>query len=329
MVSTAGDKSSLKDGCKMNGAIIDNDKTNTFIRSDVLGYLDALIEHKYERDDNSQETSLTSTSTAEVDADEEYISFGGQEYLRAVNEPIQESDNKSYDTSQEITAREDADEESASIGASVFLNALNKPDEESYDKPPEVKLTSLSHEDPSFTMIDPWKSRHPSLYANRNSLEIQQDDHRTISSTDSFEVIEKGREEPIGLLVSFSCFMDSMDFSGANMSFFPNEEENDGVIEEEVLNENVCSSYAPKIDFSILGTPADDISAGTYVLNPTLMDTLRSHFPYAVRDDNFWLKYSLSDHVSSKNNCAYTNIFYRKLLLLNEFLPPCNSNVFT
>eukprot|EP00550_Attheya_septentrionalis_P001042 CAMPEP_0198296620 /NCGR_PEP_ID=MMETSP1449-20131203/33256_1 /TAXON_ID=420275 /ORGANISM="Attheya septentrionalis, Strain CCMP2084" /LENGTH=786 /DNA_ID=CAMNT_0043997285 /DNA_START=269 /DNA_END=2629 /DNA_ORIENTATION=+ len=47
------------------------------------------------------------------------------------------------------------------------------------------------------------------------------------------------------------------------------------------------------ITFAILGTSVDDESAKPHVLSPPLMDSLRPHMPYALQDDNFWLKYSL------------------------------------
>ena len=268
-------------GTKLKSAIADKDRYKTFIYSDERRCLDTLIELEDRRDDNSQQRSQTTITIPKEDSDRESFYIGGQEFLRSVIQTNEEPDSKIDDKAPEAREEEDADRKSVSTGG---------PD----DKFPEAALSSLPQEDTSVTIASLWKSRHPSACANNNSSKILQIDHRTIKSVDSGEIIEKGRQDPIGLLVSFSCFMGSTDF--------PNEEKSEGVIEEEILNENFHSSYASKIDFSILGTPADDISANMYVLNPTLMDTLRSHFPYAVQYKNFWLKYSLSQHVSYKNN---------------------------
>mmetsp|Transcript_32940 Transcript_32940/g.48325 ORF Transcript_32940/g.48325 Transcript_32940/m.48325 type:complete len:484 (-) Transcript_32940:83-1534(-) len=48
-----------------------------------------------------------------------------------------------------------------------------------------------------------------------------------------------------------------------------------------------------EIAFAILGTSVDDEYAKPHVLSPPLMDSLRPHMPYAIREDNYWLKYSL------------------------------------
>ncbi len=45
--------------------------------------------------------------------------------------------------------------------------------------------------------------------------------------------------------------------------------------------------------FRILGTSADDTSAHPHVLSPPLMDSLMNHFPNSVKNENFWLKFSL------------------------------------
>ena len=45
--------------------------------------------------------------------------------------------------------------------------------------------------------------------------------------------------------------------------------------------------------FRILGTSANDIDCHPHVLSPPLMETLQNFFPFAVSEQNFWLKYSL------------------------------------
>lgn len=44
--------------------------------------------------------------------------------------------------------------------------------------------------------------------------------------------------------------------------------------------------------FSVLGTSLETVGSQPHVLSPPIMDALRSHLPYVVQQDNFWLKYS-------------------------------------
>ncbi|GKY99431.1 hypothetical protein MPSEU_000897700 [Mayamaea pseudoterrestris] len=45
--------------------------------------------------------------------------------------------------------------------------------------------------------------------------------------------------------------------------------------------------------FLILGTSADDTSCHPHVLSPPLMDSLMSHVPKKIHNENYWLKFSL------------------------------------
>mmetsp|Transcript_34041 Transcript_34041/g.82545 ORF Transcript_34041/g.82545 Transcript_34041/m.82545 type:complete len:353 (-) Transcript_34041:72-1130(-) len=47
------------------------------------------------------------------------------------------------------------------------------------------------------------------------------------------------------------------------------------------------------LDFMILGTCADDISAAPHVLSPPMMESLAAFLPYAQSSENFFLRYSL------------------------------------
>lgn len=53
------------------------------------------------------------------------------------------------------------------------------------------------------------------------------------------------------------------------------------------------SSHHEPPPFLILGTSADDEACHPHVLSPPLMEALRSSFPFALSEDNFWIKYSL------------------------------------
>jgi len=53
------------------------------------------------------------------------------------------------------------------------------------------------------------------------------------------------------------------------------------------------------IPFTVLGTGVDDQSTSPHVLSPPMMDALRPYLPFAVQQDNFWLKYSLLRDVSA------------------------------
>ena len=46
------------------------------------------------------------------------------------------------------------------------------------------------------------------------------------------------------------------------------------------------------IIFKVLGTPDPDCQP--HVLSPPIMDALRSHLPFAIQQDNFWIKYSMT-----------------------------------
>ena len=60
----------------------------------------------------------------------------------------------------------------------------------------------------------------------------------------------------------------------------------------------VATTMEEIIPFVILGTTVDDPGASPHVLSPPLMDALRPFLPYAIRQDNYWLKYSLLRDVS-------------------------------
>eukprot|EP00521_Asterionellopsis_glacialis_P016593 CAMPEP_0195292830 /NCGR_PEP_ID=MMETSP0707-20130614/10978_1 /TAXON_ID=33640 /ORGANISM="Asterionellopsis glacialis, Strain CCMP134" /LENGTH=467 /DNA_ID=CAMNT_0040353407 /DNA_START=21 /DNA_END=1424 /DNA_ORIENTATION=- len=55
----------------------------------------------------------------------------------------------------------------------------------------------------------------------------------------------------------------------------------------------VTAEIEEAVQFKILGTHVDDPDCQPHVLSPPIMDALRSHFPFAVQEDNFWLKYSM------------------------------------
>jgi hypothetical protein len=50
--------------------------------------------------------------------------------------------------------------------------------------------------------------------------------------------------------------------------------------------------------FCVLATSVDNQEVTPHVLCPPLMDALRPYLPYAVQEDNYWLKYSLMRDVS-------------------------------
>ena len=62
-----------------------------------------------------------------------------------------------------------------------------------------------------------------------------------------------------------------------------------------------------------------------HVLSPLLMKCMREHLPYALREENFWLKYSLARDVSR----FYMYILcprlgaYEVLILISSFLLLC------
>uniref|UniRef100_A0A6V2FPK1 Uncharacterized protein n=1 Tax=Ditylum brightwellii TaxID=49249 RepID=A0A6V2FPK1_9STRA len=53
-----------------------------------------------------------------------------------------------------------------------------------------------------------------------------------------------------------------------------------------------------KVDFLVLGASKDQNDIKNHVLSPALMHVLRPFMPFAVREDNFWMKYSLIHDVS-------------------------------
>ena len=59
-----------------------------------------------------------------------------------------------------------------------------------------------------------------------------------------------------------------------------------------VLHDEYAVGYS-SIPFFILGTSADDVDCHPHVLSPPLMESLQPFFPYAVSEDNFYLKFSL------------------------------------
>ncbi len=48
-----------------------------------------------------------------------------------------------------------------------------------------------------------------------------------------------------------------------------------------------------RLEFGILGTSADDVDSQPHVLSPPLMESLFQFVPFAVSEQNFWMKYSL------------------------------------
>lgn len=62
-----------------------------------------------------------------------------------------------------------------------------------------------------------------------------------------------------------------------------------------VLKDEYAIGYGANgtLPFRILGTSADDADATPHVLSPPLMESLQQFFPFAMSDDNFWMKYSL------------------------------------
>ena len=59
-----------------------------------------------------------------------------------------------------------------------------------------------------------------------------------------------------------------------------------------VLNDEYAVGYS-SVPFHILGTSADDVDSLPHVLSPPLMESLQPFFPYAVSEDNFYMKFSL------------------------------------
>jgi len=62
-----------------------------------------------------------------------------------------------------------------------------------------------------------------------------------------------------------------------------------------ILKDEYVNGYGGggSLDFMILGTCADDISASPHVLSPPMMESLTGFLPYAQSNENFFLRYSL------------------------------------
>lgn len=63
--------------------------------------------------------------------------------------------------------------------------------------------------------------------------------------------------------------------------------------EKWTLSEYEEYGYDMRLEFKILGTSADDVESHPHVLSPPLMDSLFQFLPFAVSEENFWMKYSL------------------------------------
>jgi len=81
----------------------------------------------------------------------------------------------------------------------------------------------------------------------------------------------------------------------------------------DTTDESTVTTTEEIIPFVILGTSVDDPAASPHVLSPPLMDALRPFLPYAIQQDNYWLKYSLlrdvscarmKEHRSYGSNCC-------------------------
>jgi len=62
-----------------------------------------------------------------------------------------------------------------------------------------------------------------------------------------------------------------------------------------ILQDEYAAGYGGggNLPFLILGTSADDVASHPHVLSPPLMESLQCFFPYAVSEDNFWMKFSM------------------------------------
>lgn len=62
-----------------------------------------------------------------------------------------------------------------------------------------------------------------------------------------------------------------------------------------ILPGNVSSGFGyGDVSFLILGTSAGDEAAKPHVLSPPLMESLRQFLPFALSENNFWLKFSMA-----------------------------------
>ena len=59
------------------------------------------------------------------------------------------------------------------------------------------------------------------------------------------------------------------------------------------LSNNAEADEEQDLTFCVLGTSMKDVLEYPLVLSPPMMDALRVHVPFALRNDNFWLKYSM------------------------------------
>jgi len=79
-------------------------------------------------------------------------------------------------------------------------------------------------------------------------------------------------------------------------SFASDDDANDKVYDAwNILKDEYALGYGGgnTLPFQILGTSADDVHAHPHVLSPPLMESLQNFFPYALTNDNFWMKFSL------------------------------------
>jgi len=63
--------------------------------------------------------------------------------------------------------------------------------------------------------------------------------------------------------------------------------------EEPELQETVSCESDEDMNFYVLSDLLVNRAAADHVLTPPIMDALRPHMPFAVQQDNFWLKYSM------------------------------------
>lgn len=75
------------------------------------------------------------------------------------------------------------------------------------------------------------------------------------------------------------------------LNLIDNDDEDETVdLEQEELDDNAT--------FCVLAHSIDDFLDTPSVLTPPIMDALRTYLPFAVKHDNFWLKYSMDDGAS-------------------------------
>lgn len=84
--------------------------------------------------------------------------------------------------------------------------------------------------------------------------------------------------------------------SDESLSWDDEEEDTDKPFDAwNILKDDYALAYGggDTLPFLIFGTCADDESTKPHVLSPPLMESLKNFFPYAVAENNFWLKFSL------------------------------------